>query len=369
VRDSGGEGKKTQRCHDAPSSFLGGREGGGGVASPNTMSGRPRMWQSARRTKSFAAPEAEDPPYKAVADVWLDSEGGLSTRLRDTVPNTLTIQELGRLAQTSRLGKQVSKEILPKALASDLKETYPNVSTSVDDAGGAVDLDAKIKALRALETFLKTKLSPEWKAWAKGEGSCPIPFRMVDNPDMTHFPLVGLTELQILNLSGCTNLRTPPNLAGCTALRELFLNSCPNLSAPPDLAGCSQTIRVLYMGGCTRLTVPPNVAQCTQFQTLVLQRCTSLTEPPTVTGHATLIFLDLGNCTALTAAPDLTECVALNLLDMENCTNVTTPPTLTRCPRLKIVKLRGCVNLSARPSGLPEGVTLQLPRHLLGATP
>ena len=364
-----GREKKTQRCIDAPSSFLGGREGGGGVASPNAMSGRPRVWQSARRTKSFAAPEAEDPPYKAVADAWLDSKGGLSTRLRDTVPNTLTIRELGRLAQTSRLGQQVSQEILPEALASDLKQTYPNVSTSVDVAGDAVELDAKIKALRALETFLKTKLGPAWKAWAKGEGPCPMRFRMVDNPDMTHFPLVGLTELQTLNLSGCTNLRTPPNLAGCTALRELFLNSCPSLSAPPDLAGCIRTIRALYMCGCTRLTVPPNVAQCTQLQTLVLQRCTSLTEPPTVTGHATLSFLDLGNCTALTAAPDLTGCVALNVLDMENCTTVSTPPTLTRCPRLNFVNLRGCKNLSARPSGLPEGVTLKLPTHLVGATP
>lgn len=96
-------------------------------------------------------------------------------------------------------------------------------------------------------------------------------------------PLAGLTQLQTLNLEGCTGLQGPAALQGLAGLKELtvlYLSGCTGLESMAPLAGLEKLQR-LWLNRCTGLkgaAAFQNLAGLEELTVLDLRYCTGLDE-------------------------------------------------------------------------------------------
>ena len=158
-----------------------------------------------------------------------------------------------------------------------------------------------------------------------------------------------LTNLQTLNLIGCTSLTAlPETIDKLTNLQTLNIIGCTSLTALPETIDKLTNLQTLNLTGCTSLTtLPTNFTNLTQLKSLNLTGCTSLTTLPTnFTNLTQLEILNLTGCTSLTTLPtNFTNLTQLKSLNLTNCTNLTTLPTnITNLRNIQLIIIDGCNN-------------------------
>lgn len=137
------------------------------------------------------------------------------------------------------------------------------------------------------------------------------------------FVLEGLTELQSLDLTDCTDLTNVDALKRLSALKSLLLHRCPGLKDVDALKGL------------------------TALQGLSLDHCPGLTKVDALKGLSALQYLDLTCCTGLNNLDALKALPALQRLGLLYCTGLTNVDGLRELTGLKQLDVRGCTGLSA----------------------
>ncbi len=168
----------------------------------------------------------------------------------------------------------------------------------------------------------------------------------------TSLNLAALTKLQTLNLSGCKAL-TSLNLAGFTSLETLDLSNCRALTSL-ILVGLTN-LRSLLLEECTALATL-ELAELTCLQSVALNSCKSLISLR-LTGLIRLGWLFIGACTALTSL-ELTRLTSLQTFALTSSAALTTL-SLVGLTSLRWLQLGGCKALiSANLVELTKLITL-----------
>ncbi|KAJ9676256.1 hypothetical protein PVL29_024991 [Vitis rotundifolia] len=173
-----------------------------------------------------------------------------------------------------------------------------------------------------------------------------------------------LQDLEILDLSGCSNLERLPeiqkdmgnlldlsldgtaikglpcSIGHLTGLDELNLENCRNLRSLPDISGL-KSLKVLFINGCSNLEAFSEITEdMEQLEHLLLDE-TGITELPSSIEHLRgLRSLELINCENLVALPNsIGSLTCLTTLRVRNCTKLHNLPDNLRGLRRCLIRL------------------------------
>ncbi|VYS62970.1 unnamed protein product [Arabidopsis thaliana] len=179
---------------------------------------------------------------------------------------------------------------------------------------------------------------------------------------------VNLSSLIILDLSGCSSLRSfplistnilwlylentaieeIPDLSKATDLGSLKLNNCKSLVTLPTTIGNLQNLHTLEMKECTGLEVLPTDVNLSSLIILDLSGCSSLRSFPLISTN--ILWLYLEN-TAIEEIPDLSKATDLGSLKLNNCKSlVTLPTTIGNLQNLHTLEMKECTGLEVLPT-------------------
>lgn len=138
----------------------------------------------------------------------------------------------------------------------------------------------------------------------------------------------SMNALVHLNLERCTELvGLPKNVSGLKNLEELILSGCANLKELPEDIDSMKSLKLLLLDGTPIKKLPEKIFHLTQLEKLHLNRCTSLKKLPTHIGNmASLRELTL-NDTEIEEIPDSVRSLQnLELLSLMRCVSLTELP-------------------------------------------
>ncbi|TYH20617.1 hypothetical protein ES288_A05G444400v1 [Gossypium darwinii] len=203
-------------------------------------------------------------------------------------------------------------------------------------------------------------------------------------PNLSSIPeLKGFSSLQNLSIERCNELEVFPITGGClsleklnihlceklskigdglstsTCLKELDLYSCPNLSSIPDLKGFS-SLQNLSIEMCNELEVIPITGGCSSLEKLNIHLCKKLSKIGDGLSTSTCLKeLDLYGCPNLSSIPELKGFSSLQNLSIETCNELEVFPITGRCSSLKKVNISRCKKLSKIGDGLSTSTYLK----------
>nr|AXU93583.1 RPP4/RPP5-like protein [Arabidopsis thaliana] len=155
---------------------------------------------------------------------------------------------------------------------------------------------------------------------------------------------VNLSSLMILDLSGCSSLRTFPLIS--TNIVWLYLENTA-IEEIPSTIGNLQDLRRLYMKRCTGLELLPTDVNLSSLETLNLSGCSSLRSFPLISTN--IVWLYLEN-TAIEEIPTtIGNLQKLVRFEMKECTGLEVLPTDVNLSSLMILDLSGCSSLRTFP--------------------
>ncbi|KAF8040070.1 hypothetical protein BT93_B2328 [Corymbia citriodora subsp. variegata] len=131
-------------------------------------------------------------------------------------------------------------------------------------------------------------------------------------------------NLMVINLRGCSNLASIPDLSASRNLKKLVLKRCTRLTQVPESIGSLNALVHLNLERCTKLVgLPKDVSGLRNLEELILSGCANLKElPEDIDGMKSLKLLLLDE-TPIKRLPDkifhLTELEKLNL---NRCTSL-----------------------------------------------
>ncbi|CAL2231546.1 unnamed protein product [Prunus armeniaca] len=187
--------------------------------------------------------------------------------------------------------------------------------------------------------FLPTEL--KWLQW-KG---CPLnslpsdfPPRQLAVLDLSRSKIERLwhgrsnkvaEKLMLLNLYGCFNLTTIPDLSGNQALEKLNLERCSKLTKLHASIGNLHTLVHLNLQDCENLVELPNdVSGLTKLENLILSGCSQLKELPS----------------------NMDSMVSLKDLLLDGTAVKSLPESIFRFSKLEKLSLKGCKHLKGLPA-------------------
>lgn len=195
---------------------------------------------------------------------------------------------------------------------------------------------------------------------------------------ITHLPpeITVLTQLEHLDLSGCTQLEDLSPLSHLSHLKVLVLK--PNrfktrLTRPyyfklTNLQPLSElkTLHTLTLSGCNQLDDLSPVANLQTLQQLDLSGFQQLSDLSPLANLQALQQLDLRGCQQLRDFSPLANLTALQQLDLRKCEQLSDLSPLTNLTALQQLDLSGCQQLSdlSPLAGLPQLHTLKLDTSL-----
>jgi Leucine-rich repeat (LRR) protein len=183
---------------------------------------------------------------------------------------------------------------------------------------------------------------------------------------LTSLPdLSSLKALKKLNLNYCEQLTSLPDLSGVKALKELRLERCEQLTSLSGLFGLT-ALKELNLEGCEQLTSLPDLSSLTALQKLNLKDCKHLTSLPGLSGLKAVEKLNLDGCEQLTSLSGLSRLTALEKLDLRGCKQLTSLPDLSGLTALQELSLTGCEQLTSLPD--LSGLTVLQELSLTGCT-
>lgn len=156
-----------------------------------------------------------------------------------------------------------------------------------------------------------------------------LPTRMMRLPDS----LANMTELQYIDLSGCTNLQTLPSFRNLTGIQHINLNGCEKLQMFPDSFGNLIRLKSLSLVGCRELKISSE----------------------TLKGISSLEFLDLSHCDRLEKFPkQVARQHLLKIMKLQCPLLEELPPSLGNLKSLRELTLHCCHKLRDLPESVGE---------------
>ncbi|KAL1109567.1 hypothetical protein V6Z11_D03G186100 [Gossypium hirsutum] len=206
----------------------------------------------------------------------------------------------------------------------------------------------------------------------------------LDNcPDLSSIPnLEGFSSLQYLSVGSCNKLEVLPITGGCssleklcilgckklskigdglstsTCLKKLDLCGCPDLSSIPNLEGFS-SLQYLSVGSCNKLEVLPITGGCSSLEKLRICDCEKLSKIGGLSTSTCLKELDLDNCPDLSSIPNLEGFSSLQYLSVGSCNKLEVLPITGGCSSLEKLWILGCKKLSKIGDGLSTSTCLK----------
>ncbi|KAH0939949.1 hypothetical protein HID58_007410 [Brassica napus] len=185
-----------------------------------------------------------------------------------------------------------------------------------------------------------------------------------------HSSIGNLSKMYGLRLSGCTSLVTlPSSIGNLSKLSELDMSKCSNLNFLPadvDL----ESLEVLNLNGCSKLRTFPRISR--NITSLYLEETALEGEEDSswieniphlvmssgrlkklwggVKSLGKLWGMHLSGCESLVEIPDLSMAIALRYLELKNCKSlVMLPSSIRNLYQLKRLNMEGCTMLEALP--------------------
>ena len=186
----------------------------------------------------------------------------------------------------------------------------------------SLNLPASLQGLNSLTSLYLSDCNLPDDAIPKDLGSlCSLQYLDLEKNHFHGLPsgLGGLLKLEVLNLHGCTNLRSIPDLP--PNLNSLDAPNCTALERMPNVSNCSK-LEVLNLNGCTNLRSIPDLPPNLNF--LEAPNCTALERMPNVSNMSNMEFLHLSNCKKLVEIPGLNKLLKSFIgIEMLGCNNLT----------------------------------------------
>ncbi|KAL0885323.1 hypothetical protein Bca101_009305 [Brassica carinata] len=155
------------------------------------------------------------------------------------------------------------------------------------------------------------------------------------------------SKLKWVDLSHSSELREISGLLGASNLQRLNLEGCTDLTTLPQGVQEMESLVYLNMGGCTRLVSLPNM-NLKSLKTLVLSYCLNLEQFPVISESLESIYLQ---GTAITDVPTSIEVLQkLFLLNLKDCKSLKSlPSSLEKLRALQELILSDCSKLKMFP--------------------
>jgi hypothetical protein len=154
-------------------------------------------------------------------------------------------------------------------------------------------------------------------------------------------PLAKLTQLITLNLLLCEEMSDLSPLAKLTQLTSLNLNGCEGVSDLSPLAKLTQLI-TLNLGGCELVETLSPLAKLTQLTTLNLSGCRQVGSLLPLVNLMQLTILNLRSCKQISDLSPLAKLTQLTSLDLSFCEQVSDLSPLAKLTQLTTLNLNGC---------------------------
>ncbi|KAM7478036.1 hypothetical protein LguiA_026249 [Lonicera macranthoides] len=165
-----------------------------------------------------------------------------------------------------------------------------------------------------------SKVTDNWKGWSEIEKA---------------------KGLKVLILTKCRGLRRAPIFSQFSTLERLSLRGCENLEEIDPSIQDLTNLRVLDMSGCYSL----RTFDCSAFsalETLKFGECTELCTLDGLEQLESLRYLDLSGCESLEILLDLSKCKKLEKVVMIWCLELTQIQGLDRLESLQLLNMTAC---------------------------
>ncbi|CAL2231553.1 unnamed protein product [Prunus armeniaca] len=172
----------------------------------------------------------------------------------------------------------------------------------------------------------------------------------------------GAEKLMLLNLTGCINLTTIPDLSGNGALEKLILEHCTGLTKLHNSIGNLQTLVHLNLRECSNLIQLPNdVSGLTKLENLILSGCLQLKQLPNNMDRMVSLKELLLDDTAIISLPEsVFRLTKLEKLSLNRCKYLKGLPDLIgKLCSLKEISLNGCEKLEKIPNSMGSLANLE----------
>ncbi|KAK8681888.1 hypothetical protein V6N13_054287 [Hibiscus sabdariffa] len=150
-------------------------------------------------------------------------------------------------------------------------------------------------------------------------------------------PSIGVhSRLKVVNFGGCKSLGSLPAKIGMESLEKLTLSGCSNLKSFPEIDGNMECLFELYLDGTSIEELPSSIGKLSSLVLLNVQDCSSLVSlPSSLGGCERLRTLDISGCSKVENLPEILQQVKL----LEN---------------LKVSSFKGCSGPSKTRRNLPS---------------
>jgi Leucine-rich repeat (LRR) protein len=146
-------------------------------------------------------------------------------------------------------------------------------------------------------------------------------------------------NLRVLKISWCKGLRSCPSVGELVVLEELDLCGCDELESLPNL-GRLRKLRMLNINYCQWITELPGLGDLVALELLSAKDCTGLMKLPNMRKLANLRVLELGNCSSITEVPGLEGLASLQELTAD-FRAVVDKPNLRLLTKLQQMRIKG----------------------------
>ncbi|KAL4626531.1 hypothetical protein ACB092_05G103400 [Castanea dentata] len=159
-----------------------------------------------------------------------------------------------------------------------------------------------------------------------------------------------LKHLILLDLNGCTCLKSLPCKINLESLEIFILSSCSKLKKFPEIVGNMSQLLELYLDGTAIEGLPLSLEQLTGLLKLDLTNCKILPSlPGTICSLTSLKTLTLSGCLKLDNMPmNLENLEGLEELDVSGTAIRELPSSIYCLKSLKILSFQGCNGLSSK---------------------
>nr|AIW47135.1 NBS-LRR-like protein [Gossypium thurberi] len=160
----------------------------------------------------------------------------------------------------------------------------------------------------------------------------------------------NLKRLELLNLKDCQSLRGLPIKFGMESLEKLILSGCSNLKSFPEIDGKMECLLELYLDGTGIKELPISIGNLSSLVLLNLKDCRNLVDlPGSIVGCKSLKSLNLSGCYKVEYLPEnMQQIEFLEELDLSETSMTKPPPFIFQFKNLKVLSFNGCKGSSSK---------------------
>ncbi|TYG96259.1 hypothetical protein ES288_A11G335000v1 [Gossypium darwinii] len=166
--------------------------------------------------------------------------------------------------------------------------------------------------------------------------------------------LQHLEKLTYLNFYLCQNLRSLPSFYKATSLTKLELSDCSNLCSFPEILDTMERLRNLDLNGTALKKLPSSIDNLIGLQNLILYNCENLVcLPDSLYKLKSLERFTIQGCSRLEIFPEILETMErLTSLNLSKTALKELPSSIDNLIGLEDLRLNNCENLVCLPGSL-----------------